>query len=322
MILAIVATLVALVLSLLLGVVYVDFLKKNTLNQYILDGIPENHAKKAGTPTTGGVFLVVATIVASIIALLLEQKLTTQASIILLTFAFFTFAGFKDDLQKIKSHQNKGLSARGKLFLQIAIAILPALYVTLSGQTAITFGHHSFNLGWLYPVFAVFLVTGVSNAVNLTDGLDGLASSNIVIAMAACTVISLIMGNVDIAIVSAATMGATLGFLYFNRHPAQVFMGDTGSLALGGMLGTLAVMGKFELWLIPVGFVFMCETLSVILQVISFKLTGKRIFKMSPIHHHFELCGWSETKIVAVFSLVTFISCLLALVLFVRVYAG
>ena len=156
----------------------------------------------------------------------------------------------------------------------------------------------------------------MSNAVNLTDGLDGLAASNMVISTAALTIINLIMGNVDIAIICAAVMGACLGFLYFNKHPAKVFMGDTGSLALGGVLGTIAVMGKFELWLIPIGIIYLTETLSVMLQVTSFKLTGKRIFKMSPIHHHFELCGWNETKIVKVFTLINFIFCTGAVALF------
>ena len=160
------------------------------------------------------------------------------------------------------------------------------------------------------------MITGVSNAVNLTDGLDGLAASNMVISTAALTIINLIMGNVDIAIICAAVMGACLGFLYFNKHPAKVFMGDTGSLALGGVLGTIAVMGKFELWLIPIGIIYLTETLSVMLQVTSFKLTGKRIFKMSPIHHHFELCGWNETKIVKVFTLINFIFCTGAVALF------
>lgn len=316
MILVIVAALVAIVLSLLFGVVYINFLKEKLYNQYIRDVAPETHAKKAGTPTTGGVFIVVATLLASIVALLMEQKPTTQAFIILMTFVFFTFAGFKDDIQKIKNQQNEGLTARGKLFLQVVIALLPALYVTLTGQTAVAFGHWSVDLGYFYPVFAVFVITGTSNAVNLTDGLDGLAASNVVFAMLAATAISLLMGNTDIAIISAATAGATGGFLFFNKYPAKVFMGDTGSLALGGMLGTIAVMGKFELWLIIIGFVFFCETLSVIMQVASFKLTGKRIFKMAPIHHHFELSGWKETKIVYFFTLITIICCILAVKLF------
>ena len=159
-------------------------------------------------------------------------------------------------------------------------------------------------------------MTGVSNAVNLTDGLDGLASSNTAIAMIACTILCVISGRTDLAIISAATVGSTIAFLYYNRHPAKVFMGDTGSLALGGLLATLAVMGKFELWILFIGFIFFCETMSVIIQVTSFKLTGKRVFKMSPIHHHFELSGWSENKIVFVFSLVCLIFCTLAVTLF------
>ena len=316
MILAIVAALVAFVLALLLGVPYIEFLKKKMLGQYIREEAPESHAKKGGTPTTGGVFLVAAAILASVISLFMAEKTSTGAFLLLITFIFFMFAGFQDDAQKFAHHDNKGLSARGKLLLQIAIACLPVMYVTISGRTFLTFGEFTLNLGYLYPIFGVFLITGVSNAVNLTDGLDGLAASNMIISLAALTLINLIMGNVDIAIICAAVMGACLGFLYFNRNPAKVFMGDTGSLALGGVLGTIAVMGKFELWLIPIGIIYLIETLSVMLQVTSFKLTGKRIFKMSPIHHHFELSGWKETTIVKVFSFVTFLFSSLAVGLF------
>ena len=313
MILSIVAALVAFVLALLLGVPYIDFLKKKMLGQYIRDEAPESHAKKGGTPTTGGVFLVTAAVLSAVVSLFMAEKTSTGAFLLLITFIFYMFAGFQDDAQKFAHHENKGLSARGKLILQIAIACLPVMFVTIGGRTFLTFGEYTLNLGYLYPIFGIFLITGVSNAVNLTDGLDGLAASNMVISTAALTIINLIMGNVDIAIICAAVMGACLGFLYFNKHPAKVFMGDTGSLALGGVLGTIAVMGKFELWLIPIG---ITETLSVMLQVTSFKLTGKRIFKMSPIHHHFELCGWNETKIVKVFTLINFIFCTGAVALF------
>ncbi len=315
--LIIVSLLVAFVLTLLLGVVYIEFLKKKMFTQYILDEAPENHAKKAGTPTTGGVFIVVSVILASIATLTMNQSLTTSALIVLMTFLFFMLAGLKDDLGKIKEKQNKGgLTPRNKLFFQIAIALLPSLYMTLTGQTFLSLGHFSFDIMYLYPFFAIFFMTGVSNAVNLTDGLDGLASANTAVAMAACTVLCVMTGQTDLAIISAATMGSVIGFLHFNKFPAKVFMGDTGSLALGGLLATIAVMGKFELWILLIGFVFFCETMSVILQVTSFKLTGKRIFKMSPIHHHFELCGWSENKIVIVFSLVSLIFCSLAVWLF------
>ncbi len=316
MILVPVSGLIAFVLSLLFGVAYIEFLKKKMFNQYILEDAPETHMKKSGTPTTGGVFIVTASVFASVIALFMAEKTSAGAFLLLITYVFYMFAGFQDDIQKIQNHQNKGLTPRGKLFLQIAISILPVLFVTISGRTFVTFGEYTLNLGWLYPLFGIFLITGVSNAVNLTDGLDGLAASNMVIALIALVLVNLIMGNIDIAIICAAIAGACLGFLYFNKYPAKVFMGDTGSLALGGVLGTIAVMGKFELWLIPIGIVFLCETLSVIMQVTSYKLTGKRIFKMSPVHHHFELCGWNEKKIVFVFSLVTFIFCTGAVLLF------
>lgn len=316
MILVPVAALIAFVLSLLLGVAYIDFLKKKTMSQYILDEAPDRHKEKSGTPTTGGFFIVLSSLIAAVVALFMAEKTSTGAFLLLITFVFYMFAGMQDDIQKIEKHQNKGLSARGKLFLQIAIAILPVLFVTISGRTFITFGDYTLNLGWFYPIFGIFVITGVSNAVNLTDGLDGLAASNMVISLMALVFINLIMGNLDLAIICAAIAGACLGFLYFNKYPAKVFMGDTGSLALGGVLGTIAVMGKFELWLIPIGIIFLCETLSVIFQVTSYKLTGKRIFKMSPIHHHFELCGWGEKKIVFVFSLITFIFCAGAVLLF------
>ncbi len=315
-----VAALVAVVLSLLSGVVYIDFLKKKMYGQSIRECAPESHAKKSGTPTTGGVFIVGSALVGAIIALVMAQKLSTQACLLLLTFVFYMFAGLTDDILKIRGHHNEGLTPRRKLFLQIAIALLPALYMTVTGGTTVSFGSFEINLGWLYPVFAIFLMVGVSNAVNLTDGLDGLAASNVVVSMIACVIISMISGNTEIAIISAAIAGAVLGFLYFNKYPAKVFMGDTGSLALGGVLGAIAVMGKFELWLIPIGIIYMGETLSVMIQVASFKLTGNRIFRMTPIHHHFELGGWKETKVVAVFTAVTTIFSALAVVLYRLLY--
>lgn len=314
--LIIVAALVSIVLALLSGVVYIDFLKKKMFGQEIRDCAPESHAKKSGTPTTGGVFIVGASLVGAIIGLLMAQKLTTMACLLLMTYVFYMFAGLMDDILKIKGHHNEGLKPRSKLFLQMAIALLPALYMTVTGETTISFGMYSLNLGYFYPIFAIFLITGVSNAVNLTDGLDGLAASNISVSMIACTIIAVLTGKFDIAIISASITGATLGFLYFNKYPAKVFMGDTGSLALGGILGAVAVMGKFELWLIPIGFIYMSETLSVMIQVTSFKLTGKRIFKMTPIHHHFELSGWKETKVVKVFTLITTLFCTGAVVIF------
>ena len=318
MIMLVVSFLLGMILCLLFGVPYIDFLKKKMIGQYVKELAPETHAQKQGTPTTGGVFIIVAVIVSSVIALMLAQRLSTDSFIILITLLFYTFAGFQDDYIKLKGKGNDGLTPRGKLFRQVAIALLPTLYIIMTSPNGTYFsvGHWMINLGWLYPVLAVFIITGASNAYNLTDGLDGLAASTGIPAFIACSIIALFSGCPEAAIISASVAGALLGFLKYNRHKAQVFMGDTGSLAIGGLLGTLAVMGKFEFSLIFIAAVFIMETLSVIIQVTSFKATGKRVFKMAPIHHHFELCNWSEKKIVIVFALISFVFSLIALVLF------
>ncbi len=318
MIMLAVAFLLSMILCLLFGVPYIDFLKKRMIGQYVKDCAPEAHAQKQGTPTTGGVFIILAIIIASIIVLLLAQRASTEALIVLITLVFYTFAGFQDDYLKIKGKANDGLSAKGKLLRQIAIALLPTMYVmmTYSQGTHVTICSYVINLKWLYPLFAIFVITGASNAYNLTDGLDGLAASTGVFTFAGAALIAYFSWHVEVAIISAAVAGALFGFLRYNKPKAQVFMGDTGSLAIGGLLGTLAVIGKFEFLLIFLGGVFVMETLSVIIQVISFKTTGKRVFKMSPIHHHFELCGWCEKKIVIVFALVSAILSAAALILF------
>ena len=315
MIMLTVALLISMVLCLLLGVPYIDFLKKKTIGQYILELAPEAHAKKAGTPTTGGVFIILAIIIASVVTLLMAQKLDKTAWIILITLLFMAIAGFQDDYLKIKGKENKGLSPRGKLIRQFLIALIPTIYAMNQYGTAITLGSMSFDLGLLYPIFAVLVVTGASNAYNLTDGLDGLAASTGIPAFLACCVIAFWGGYTEASIISATVIGALIGFLKYNKPKAQVFMGDTGSLALGGLLGTLAIVSRCELLLVIFGGIFVIETLSVMLQVTSFKLTGKRIFKMSPIHHHFELCGHSEKRIVVEFAVVSLIFCVIAVVL-------
>lgn len=324
MIMITVAFLLGLILCLLFGVPYIDFLKKKTIGQYIKDCAPETHVKKEGTPTTGGVFIIVAVIVSSIITLLLAQHLTTEAFIVLITLLFYAFAGFQDDYIKIKGKGNDGLTPRGKLLRQIAIALLPTLYLIMTSDSAsiVDIGTWSINLGWLYPVFAVFVITGSSNAYNLTDGLDGLAAFTGLFAFIACSFISLLKGSVEEAIISATVAGALLGFLRYNKPKAQVFMGDTGSLAIGGLLGTIAVMAKFEFLLIAIGFIFVMETLSVIIQVMSYKLTGKRVFRMAPMHHHFELGGWSEKKIVLTFGLFSALLAILAVISCLSTLAG
>lgn len=317
MIMITVALLLSLVLCLLFGIPYIDFLRKKTIGQYILDVAPEAHAKKAGTPTTGGVFIILAIIIASLITLLMAQKMDNTALIILTTLLFMALAGFQDDYLKIKGRENKGLSPRGKLFRQILIALIPTLYAMQSYGTVITLGSRSFDIGLLYPILAVFIVTGASNAYNLTDGLDGLAISVGIPSFLACGIISFLSGHVVVSIVCASVIGASFGFLKYNKPKAQVFMGDTGSLALGGLLGTLAILGRCELLLAIFAGVIVIETLSVILQVTSYKLTGKRIFKMSPIHHHFELCGHSEIRIVKEFAIASLIFAIVAVVLFI-----
>lgn len=324
MIMITVAFLLGLILCLLFGVPYIDFLKKKMIGQYIKDCAPEAHAQKQGTPTTGGVFIVIAIIISSIIALLLAEHLTTEAFIILITLLFYAFAGFQDDYIKIKGKGNDGLTPRGKLLRQIAIALLPTLYLIMTNDNAfmLNIGNFAINLGWFYPIFAVFIITGASNAYNLTDGLDGLAAFTGLFAFIACAVISQLHGAIEEAIISATVAGALLGFLKYNKPRAQVFMGDTGSLAIGGLLGTIAILGKFEYLLIAIGFVFVMETLSVILQVTSFKTTGKRIFRMSPLHHHFELGGWSEKKIVLIFGLTSALLSGLAVLCYIICGAG
>ena len=315
MIMLAVGLLLSLVLCLLFGVPYIDFLKKKTIGQYVLDLAPETHAKKQGTPTTGGVFIITAIVIASLVTLYMAQQMGNAAWIILITLVFMALAGLQDDYMKIKGKENKGLSPRGKLIRQIAIAFVPTAYAMMHYGSVITLGSKSFDIGFFYPILAIFIITGASNAYNLTDGLDGLAASTGIPAFLACGALAYIGGHNDVAIISLTVVGALIGFLKYNKPKAQVFMGDTGSLALGGLLGSLAVIGRFELLLAIFGGVFVMETLSVMIQVASYKLTGKRVFKMSPIHHHFELCGHSEIRIVTEFAIVSLILSALAVYL-------
>ncbi len=319
MIMISVSFLLGLILCLLFGIPYIDFLKKKMIGQYIREDGPSSHSVKAGTPTTGGVFIIVAALIASVTTLFMAQKFNDAAWIILITFLFYALAGFQDDFLKIKGHANKGLSARGKFLRQVMISLLPIFYaIQMYGAfgTQISFGNYVIDIGWWYIPLAVVAISGASNAFNLTDGLDGLAASTGVPVFIACSAIAMLSSYDYIAIISAAIAGALLGFLKYNRPKAEVFMGDTGSLAIGGILGALAIMGKFEIYLIFLAGVFVIECLSVIMQVASFKLTKKRIFKMAPIHHHFELCGFNEKQIVKGFTIASCIFSAIAVILF------
>jgi phospho-N-acetylmuramoyl-pentapeptide-transferase len=289
------------IICLLVGPISISLLRRLKFGQSIrIDG-PQSHLGKAGTPTMGGIIIVVAIIA----AVFLFINDLTDAIWVVFAIVGFGFIGLLDDLVIIISKRSLGLKAREKLFGQIALATLIAFYVysrpELGSQVMIPFARQWIDLGMLYVPFAVFVLVALSNAVNITDGLDGLAAGTVAIASSAFAYISLGSGNTDLSVVAAAIAGACLGFSWFNAYPAQVFMGDTGALALGAGLATLSLLLKKELVIPLVGGVFVIETLSVVIQVIVYKMTRKRVFRMSPIHHHFELKGWMETKVVTRF---------------------
>ena len=292
------------ILTVILAPIGIPMLRRLKFGQSIREEGPQSHMKKAGTPTMGGLIFLLSIIATTVVCGLLLDVFTTHTVVLLLVFIGFGIIGFLDDGIKVIFKRNLGLTSLQKLIGQIVIAIAAFLLLRLGTfDTAITipFTEWQFDLGMLYIAFLIFWLVGFSNAVNLTDGLDGLVAGTASIAFAAFGVLALFNEQADIALFAFAVTGALLGFLIFNANPAKVFMGDTGSLALGGALAMISVLIKQELLLLLIGLVFVIETLSVILQVGSFKLRKKRIFKMSPIHHHFELSGWSEWKVVLVF---------------------
>ena len=291
-------------LTVILAPIGIPVLRRLKFGQSIREEGPKSHMKKAGTPTMGGLIFLLAIIVSTIAVAMILDLFTTQTVVLLLVLVGFGVIGFLDDGLKVIFKRNLGLTSLQKLIGQIAIAIAAFLLLRLGSfdtSVGIPYTDFSIDLGIVYVAFLIFWLVGFSNAVNLTDGLDGLVSGTASIAFAAFGVIALFNEQPDIALFAFAVTGALLGFLIFNANPAKVFMGDTGSLALGGALAMISVLVKQELLLLVIGLVFVIETLSVILQVGSFKLRKKRIFKMSPIHHHFELSGWSEWKVVIVF---------------------
>ena len=301
----------------LAGPFLIPLLHKLKFGQSIREEGPASHKIKSGTPTMGGIFLIAAIVIATLI----RAEFTAEIFIALFIVVGHFILGFLDDYIKVVKKRNLGLKARQKLLGQIIIAAVTIYIATTELGIATTIWlpliDTTLDLGIFYYVLVLLVIVGASNAVNLTDGLDGLASGCMAIAASCYGVICLLTLHYNLAIFCAATVGACIGFLRFNFHPAKIFMGDTGSLALGGAFAAMGILTHTELLLIFVGIIFVCEALSVILQVISYQTTGKRIFRMSPLHHHFELGGWKEVKVVMVFWTVTLIGGVIGMILLV-----
>lgn len=305
-------------LTAILAPLFIPYLRKMKFGQSIREEGPESHMKKAGTPTMGGLIFMTAIVISTLAISFYTDLFTTQTLVLLLVFVGFGAVGFLDDFIKVVMKRNLGLTSLQKLIGQIVLSVAAFLLLQLGPfdtTVGIPFTNWTIDLGIFYVLFIIFWLVGFSNAVNLSDGLDGLVSGTASVAFAAFGILAVLYGQYDSALFAFAVTGALLGFLLFNKNPAKIFMGDTGSLALGGALAMLSIILKQELLLLVIGIIFVVETLSVILQVISFKTTGKRIFKMSPIHHHFELSGWSEQKVVYVFWTVGFIAACIVLLL-------
>ncbi|MHA6258615.1 phospho-N-acetylmuramoyl-pentapeptide-transferase [Sporosarcina sp. CAU 1771] len=312
---------VGFIISVLLGFVILPILRRMKFGQSIREEGPKTHQKKAGTPTMGGLIFISSIILSTLVLSYINGVLTTQTIVLLLVLVGFGLIGFLDDFIIVVQKKNQGLKSLHKLIGQIVVAIIAFFLLKLGPfdtTVALPFTDFKIELGIFYVGFLIFWLVGFSNAVNLSDGLDGLVAGTSAIAFTAFGVLALSnerLAQLDIAMFAFVVAGAMLGFLIFNLKPAQVFMGDTGSLALGGALAMISVLIKQELLLVVIGIVYVIETLSVIIQVASFKMTGKRVFKMSPIHHHFELSGWSEWKIVVVFWGVAFLAAILPVLL-------
>lgn len=308
----VIPVIIAFVISVLLCPVFIPFLKRLKFGQYIREEGPQSHQKKSGTPTMGGLIIVISVILTS----LLFVKDYPQIIPILFTTVGFGLIGFLDDYIKVVMKRNLGLKAWQKMLGQILVTGIFVFYLNqftdIGTSIMIPFSTKTWNMDfWLYILFVFFVMIGTVNGVNFTDGLDGLASGVTTLVATFFTVVALVV-KTDISPITCAVAGSLLGFLVYNVYPARVFMGDTGSLALGGFVAATAIVLKMPLLIPIVGIIYMIEVISVILQITYFKISGgKRIFKMAPIHHHFELCGWSEVRVVAVFSIVTTIACLI-----------
>ena len=326
----VIAFLVATVLSIIWGKYFINFMKRKQFGQIIREDGPESHFKKKGTPTMGGVFMLGSIFFTTLIC---GNFFSMPLQITLgVTFSYFLL-GFYDDYLKVLKKDTKGVSAKGKLLWQFLTAGI-ALYLMVSQNIINTQVYFPFlkapiiDLGYWYVLFGSIVIVGFSNAVNLTDGLDGLAIGPIMVSAAAMGLITYVTGHKELAqylyipyfegmgeitVLTAAIIGAGIGFLWYNSYPAQIFMGDVGSLSLGGTLGTIAVLAKSEFLFVVIGGIFVIEALSVIIQVVSFKTRGVRVFKMAPIHHHFEKLGWPETKVTVRFWIISVCLAILAL---------
>jgi phospho-N-acetylmuramoyl-pentapeptide-transferase len=328
------ASLTAFAISLVLGPWMIARLRLFQIGQVVRQDGPARHLTKAGTPTMGGLLILVAVFVPTLLWADLTSVYVWTA---VLSTAAFGAIGFVDDYLKVTRHSHRGLFARYKLLAQVVVALGVGLTLLLLStespplyNTRLIFPFFKNwipDLGWFYVVFAIAVLVGSSNAVNLTDGLDGLAISIFAVSAGAFTALAYVVGHrafseylllvrfptSELTIFCGALVGASLGFLWWNAHPAEIFMGDVGSLALGGALGTVAILIKQELLLPIVGGIFVLEALSVIIQVASFKMTGRRVFRMAPLHHHFELIGWQEPKIITRFLIVAIIFALFSL---------
>lgn len=271
-------------------------LHKLKFGQAIREEGPQSHQAKSGTPTMGGMMIILGLVLSTLVFANHNVEVMLAVFVVLGHFAL----GFLDDYIKVVRKHNEGLKPRQKLLGQIIMAALVAVFGGLPTDLWVPFAGN-IDLGYGFYALLFFVMVGATNAVNLTDGLDGLASGTVAVAAFFYMLVCFAMGKADLAILCASTIGACLGFLKFNYHPAKIFMGDTGSLALGGVMAALGILTHTEILLAVIGFIFVCEALSVMIQVTSFKTTGKRVFLMSPIHHHFELKGWSEVRVVWTF---------------------
>ncbi len=315
--------LLSFVISIVFAIIIIPILRRLKVGQIERTDGPESHLKKQGTPTMGGVIIAITLIITSLFLYFYEYRQSepeVASKIIPLVFVSLGFGlvGFTDDFKKLRYKNTKGLKPLYKMLGLLIISVIYTLFLVkflnMGTDTYIPIIKKYVTMPiWLYIPFAIFVLLGTTNAINLTDGVDGLSSSVTTIILTCLVAISIILGVKEITIVGTILIGACLGFLLFNLHPAKVFMGDTGSLLLGGAIAGIALYLKMPLILIIIALVPIIETVSVMIQVTYYKKTGKRIFKMAPIHHHFELCGWKEGKIVSIFSLLTLVCCIIGM---------